>query len=93
MLLINNKVYLGNLTKIECAYNIKATQSAAFELIAVDSANQSTTAATWTIPANTKHFILSSINVSSLNSKTVYIRCTEGGANAYGFTATLMWQQ
>ena len=83
----------GGLVAIETAFGVASTQATSFELVAIDSANQTTTIATWTHTASTKHYIKSVTYNQTLPGKTVYIRCTEGGAGAYGYTATLMWQQ
>ena len=83
----------GGLIKIEGAFGIASTQATSFELVAIDSANQSSSIATWSHTQGEKHYIHTISSNSTLPGKTVYIRCTEGGAGAYGYTATLMWQQ
>ena len=62
--------------------------------MSIDSAGNIFTHTTWNHTANVKHYIVTvEPGITNLHGRTVYIRCTDGGASASGYTATLMWQQ
>ena len=81
------------LVQIACAFGVASTQNTSFQLVSIDSAGQIFNHTSWTHASGVKHAIVSMEGITTLHGRTVYIKCTEGGAGASGYTATLMWQQ
>ena len=85
----------SSLVEIETAFGASAASvNTTFELKSVTSIGAVWTHATWTHPANNRHYIYTGpiTDAAALDGRTVYIQCTEGGTNASGYTASLKWQ-
>ena len=82
------------MVQIETAFGVASTQDTSFQLVSIDSVGQIFNHTSWTHVNGIKHYIVSiEGGITTLHGRTVYIKCTEGGAGASGYTATLMWQQ
>ena len=83
----------STLVKIETSFGAAdSSQATTFRLRSIDSNGALGAHDSWTHPANTHQYTVTGLNLSTLHGKSVYIECTGGGAEANGYTATLMWQ-
>jgi VCBS repeat-containing protein len=81
------------MNRIETAFGAAYSNgTTTFRLMSITSAGQLTNHGSWTHPANTRQYTVTSISTGDLHGRAVYIECTDGGANANGYTASLRWQ-
>ena len=83
----------STMNRIETSFGAAyASGSTTFRLRSMDSSGTLYDHGSWTHPANTYQYTVTSISTTALDGRAVFIECTDGGSNASGYTASLRWQ-
>ena len=81
------------MNRIETSFGAASSNgTTTFRLRSMESDGTLHNHGSWQHPANTKQYTVTSISTGDLHGRAVYIECTDGGANANGYTASLRWQ-